>query len=107
MVASRLSNYCEAEGIFPKRHCGLPAERSTKDTLFVVRRLEELREARRISLYTYVLHYSPKSMRLRRPRAAAGSARTRRRKKGKILAVIRQFHEGMPARVFMDDGRHS
>ena len=37
MVASRLSNYCEAEGILPEEQCGFRPARSTVDTLFVVR----------------------------------------------------------------------
>ena len=51
MVASRLSNYCEAEGILPEEQCGFRPARSTADMLFVVRRPQELGRARRIPLY--------------------------------------------------------
>ena len=51
MVASRLSNYCEAKGILPERKCGFRQVRSTIDMLFVVRRLQELGRARKIPLY--------------------------------------------------------
>ena len=50
-LASRLSNYCETEGILPEEQCGFRPARSTVDTLFVVRRLQELGRPRRIPLY--------------------------------------------------------
>ena len=37
MVASRLSNYYEAEGILPEKQCGFRPVRSTVDMLCVVR----------------------------------------------------------------------
>ena len=51
MVASRLSNYCEAKGILPEEQCVFRPARSAIDTLFVVRRLQELGRARKIPLY--------------------------------------------------------
>ena len=51
MVASRLSNYCEAKGILPEEECGFRPPRSTIDMLFVVRRLQELGRPRKIPLY--------------------------------------------------------
>ena len=51
MVASRLSNYCEAKRILPEEQCGFRPARSTIDMLFVVRRLQELGRARKIPLY--------------------------------------------------------
>ena len=50
IVASRLSNYCEAKGISLQEQCGFRPARSTIDTLFV-RRLQELRRARKIPLF--------------------------------------------------------
>ena len=51
MVASRLSNYCEAKGILPEEQCGFRPVRSTIDMLFVALRLQELGRARKILLY--------------------------------------------------------
>ena len=51
MVAFRLSNDCEADGILPEEQCGFRPARLTVDILFVVRRLQELGRARRIPLY--------------------------------------------------------
>ena len=44
MVTSRLSNYCEAEGILPEEQCDFRPAQSAVD-MFVVRRLQELGRA--------------------------------------------------------------
>ena len=51
MVASRLSNYCEAKRILPDEQCGFRPARSTIDMLFAVRQLQELGRARKIPLF--------------------------------------------------------
>ena len=50
IVASRLSNYYEAEGVLPEEQCCFRPARSTIDMLFVVRRLQELGRVRKIPL---------------------------------------------------------
>ena len=40
VIAGRLSDYCERENILPEEQCGLRAQRSTVDMMFVVRRLQ-------------------------------------------------------------------
>ena len=42
VVAGRLSDYCEREGILPEEQCGFRPHRSTGDMMFVVQRLHEL-----------------------------------------------------------------
>ena len=42
IVATRLSHYCEREGILPEEQSGFRPRRSTLDMLFVVQRLHEL-----------------------------------------------------------------
>ena len=42
VIASRLMDYCEQEGILPEEQCGFRPPRSTVDMMFVVRRLQEL-----------------------------------------------------------------
>ena len=42
VIAGRLSDYCEREGILPEEQCGFRPHRSTVDMMFVVRRLQEL-----------------------------------------------------------------
>ena len=51
IVASCLSKYCEAGGILTEEQCGFRPARSTVDMLFVVRRLQELGQARKTPLY--------------------------------------------------------
>ena len=50
IVACRLSNYCETEGLRPEEQCDFRPARSTMDMLFVVRRLQELGRQREIPL---------------------------------------------------------
>ena len=42
VIAGRLSDCCEREGILPEEQCGFRPHRSTVDMMFVVRRLQEL-----------------------------------------------------------------
>ena len=42
VIAGRLSDYCQREGILPEEQCGFRPHRSTVDIMFVVRRLQEL-----------------------------------------------------------------
>lgn len=51
-VARRLSDYCEVKGIRPQEQGGIRSQHLTVDTIFVVRRLQELARAGRIPLYT-------------------------------------------------------
>ena len=43
VVASRLGAYCEAKGLLPDEQCGFRPDRPTKDIMFVVSRLQEVR----------------------------------------------------------------
>ena len=45
MVARRLSAYCEAKGLLPEEQCGFRPDQTTMDTMFVVRRLQEIGQA--------------------------------------------------------------
>ena len=51
MVASRLSNYCEAKRIPPEEQCGCRPPLSTIYMLFVMRRLQELGQTRTFPLH--------------------------------------------------------
>ena len=105
IVANRLSDYCEAHGILPEEQCGFRPERSTVDMLFVVRRLQELARRRRIPLYMCFVdlqkaYDSVDRELLWKVLARAGVPE-------EMIAVIRQFHDGMQAQVRMDDGELS
>ena len=105
IVVNRLSDYCEAHGILPDEQCGFRPERSTVDMLFVVRRLQELARRRRIPLYMCFVdlqkaYDSVDRELLWKVLARAGVSE-------EMIAVIRQFHDGMQAQVRMDDGELS
>ena len=104
MVASRLSNYCEAKRILPKEQCGFRPARSTI-TLFVVRRLQELGRARTIPLYMRFIDLQKAYDSVNRELLKIVLARFGAPQK--MLTVFRHLHEGMRARVRTDDGEHS
>ena len=106
IVANRLVNdYCEAHGVVPDERCGFRPERSPVDMLLVVRRLQELVRRRRIPLYMCFvdLHKAYESA----DRELLWKVLARARVPEEMIAVIRQFHDGMQARVRMDDGELS
>ena len=51
IIARRLSEYCERVRILPEEQSGFRRNRSTIDMMFVIRRLQELAQKKRISLY--------------------------------------------------------
>ena len=100
MVASRLSNYCEAKGILPEEQCGFRPAHSTIDMLFVVRRLQELGRARKIPLYMCFIDLQKAYDSVDRELLWVVLARFG---VPEVLTIIRQFHKGMRARVRTDD----
>ena len=51
VAARRLSAYCEAKGLLPEEQCGFRPDSSTTDMMFVVRRLQEVGQKARVSLF--------------------------------------------------------
>ena len=105
IVANRLSDFCEAQQILPEEQCGFRPARSTIDMLFVVRRLQELSRQRKTPLYMCFVglqkaYDSVDRELLWKVLARAGVPSV-------MIDVIRQFHDGMRARVRMDDGELS
>ena len=79
--------------------------RSTVDMLFVVHRLQELGRERKISLYMCFIDLQKAYDSV--DRELLWEVLTRFGVPAKILKVIRQFHDGMRARVRTDDGEYS
>ena len=104
MVASRLSNYYEAMRILPEEQCGFHPARSTIDMLLVVRRLQDLGRARKIPLYMCFIGLQKAYDSVDRELLWVVLARFG---VPEMITVIRQFHEGIRARVRTDDGDHS
>ena len=102
VIAGRLSDYCERENILPEKQCGFRTQRSTVDMMFVVRRLQELARKKDTPLYLCFLDltkaYDPVD------RTLLWDVLARFGVPPRMLAVIRQFHDGMQACVRLDDG---
>ena len=105
IVASRLSNYCEAEGILPEEQCGFRPARSAVEIVFVVHRLQELGGARKKTLYMCFIDLQKAYDSVDRELLWVVLARFGVPEN--MLTAIRWFHERMGARVRTDDGEHS
>ncbi|CAB1097412.1 unnamed protein product [Ectocarpus sp. CCAP 1310/34] len=100
IITNRLGAFCEAKNIIPEEQCGFRPGRSTVDMLFVVRRLQELGWRKKIPLYMCFVdlnkaYDSVDREMLWKVLARAGIP-------AKLIEVIRQFHDGMRARVRMN-----
>ena len=105
IVVNHLSDFFEAQQILPEEHCGFRPARSTIDVLFVVRRLQELGRQRKIPLYMCFVdlqkaYDSVDRELLRKVLTRAGVL-------SMMIDVVHQFHDGMRARVRIDDGELS
>ena len=101
VVARRLSAYYEAKGLLPEEQCGIQPDRSTADTMFVVRRLQEVGRKAGVSLHMCFID-------LQKPydtvnRTFLWQVLTRIGVPPQMIAVVRQFH-AMRACVRPDDG---
>ena len=101
VIAGRLSDYCERENILPEKQYGFRPQRSTVDMISVVRRLQEL--ARKdaplyMCFIDLTITYDSVDQTLLWDVLARFGVPPR------MLAVIRQSHDGMQACVRLDDG---
>ncbi|CAB1114327.1 unnamed protein product [Ectocarpus sp. CCAP 1310/34] len=105
IITNRPSAFCEANNILPEEQCGFRSGRSTVDMLFVVCRLQELGRRKKRPLYMCFVdlnkaYDSVDREMLWKVLARAGIP-------AKLIEVMRQFYDGMRARVRMDDGELS
>ena len=107
IVANRLSDYCEAHGILPDgQYVRLPTGTIHRRHAGVVRRLQELARRRRIPLYMCFVELQKAYDSVDREQLLWKVLARASDPEG-MIAVIRQFHDGMQARVRMDDGELS
>ena len=102
IVVNRLGDFCEEAGILPEEQCGFRPQRSTLDMMIVVRRLQELGRTSSTSLDIYFID-------LAKAYDSAGrvllwEVLARLRVPPRRIKIIRMFHDGMRARVQLDDG---
>ena len=102
VVARRLSAYCEAKGLLPEEQCGFRPDRSTTDMMFVVRRLQKVGRNAGVSLHMCFIHLQKAYDTV--DRTLLWQVLTRIGVPPQMIAVIRQFPDGMSACVRPDDG---
>ena len=102
MVARRLGAYREAKGLLPEEQCGFRPDRSTTDMMFVVRRLQEV--GRKAGMYLFMCFIDLQKACDTDDRTLLWQVLTRIGVPPQMIAVIRQFHDGMRACVRLDDG---
>ncbi|CAB1120250.1 unnamed protein product [Ectocarpus sp. CCAP 1310/34] len=105
VVATRLSHYCEREGILPEEQSGFRPHRSTLDMLFAIQRLHELARKKSTAVFACFVDLTKAYDSV--DRDLLWDVLRRFGVPPKMLAVIRHFHEGMRARVRTDDGQYS
>ena len=102
VVARKLSAYREAKGLLPEEQCGFRPDRSTTDMMFVVRRLQEIGRKAGVSLFMCFIDLQKAYDTV--DRTFLWKVLTRIGVPPQMIAVIRQFHDGMRACVRPDDG---
>ena len=102
VVARRLSAYCEAKGLLPEEQCGFRPDRSTTDMMFVVRRLQEVGRKAGVALHMCFIDLQKAYDTV--DRTLLWQVLIRIGVPSQMIALIRQFHDGMRACVRPDDG---
>ena len=101
IVANRLGDFCEEAGILHEEQCGFRPQRSTTDMMFVVRRLKELGRTSNTSLEICLIDLAKAYDSV--DRVLLREVLARFRVPPRMIKVIRMFHDGMRARVQLDD----
>ena len=101
IVANRLGDFCEEAGILPEEQCGFRPQRSTTDMMFVVRRLQELGRTSNTPLEICFIDLAKAYDSV--DRVLLWEVLARFGVPPRMIRVIRMFHDGMRARVQLDD----
>ena len=102
IVVNRLGDFCEEARILPEEQCGFRPQRSTRDMMFVVRRLQELGRTSNTSLDIYFIDLAKAYDSV--DRVLLWEVLARLGVPPRRIKIIRMFHDGMRARVQLDDG---
>ena len=101
IVANRLGDFCEEAGILLEEQCGFRPQHSTTDMMFVVRRLQELGRTSNTSLGICFIGLAKAYDSV--DRVPIWEVLARFGVPPRMIKVIRMFHDGMRARVQLDD----
>ena len=102
VVSKRHSYYCEVKGLLPEEQCGFRPDRSTTDMMFMVRWLQEIGRKAGVSLFMCFIDLQKAYDTV--DRTLLWLVLIRIGVPPQMIAVIRQFHDGMGACVRPDDG---
>ena len=102
MVARRLGAYCEAKELLPEEQCGFRPDRSTTGMMFVVRRMQKVGRKAGVSLFVCFIDLQKAYDTV--DRTLLWQVLTHIGVPPQMIAVIRQFHDGMRACMRRDDG---
>ena len=102
VIARRLSTYCQAKGLLPEEQCGFRPDRSTTNMMFVVRSLQNVGRKAGVSLFMCFIDLQKAYDTA--DRTLLWQVLTRIGVPPQMIAVIRQFHDGMRACMQPDDG---
>ena len=101
IIARRLSEYCERVGILPEDQSSFRPNRSTTDMMFVIRWLQELARKKRIPLYVCFIDLTKAYDFV--DRTLVWTVLARFGVPQITISVIRQFHDGTRACVWLDN----
>ena len=102
IVSNRRGDFCQEGGILPEEQCGFLPQRLIIDMMLVVRRLQKLGRASRISLDICFIDLTKAYDSV--DRALLWKVLVRFVFPPRTINAIRTFHDGAPARVQLDDG---
>ena len=105
IVANLLGDFCKEAGILLEEQCGFRPQRSTTEMMFVVRRLQELGRTSNTSLEICFIDLAKAYGSV--DRVLLWEVLARFGVPPRMIKVIRMFHDGMRARVQLDDGDFS
>ena len=100
-ISRHLSEYCERVGVLPEEKGSFGPNRSTTDMMFVILRLQELARKKRIPLYVCFIDLTNAYDSV--DRTLFWAVLTRTGVPQNMISAIRQFHDGMRARVRLHD----
>ena len=101
IIAHHLIEYRERVGIIPEEKRGSRPNRSTTNMMFVIRRLQELSRKKQIPLYVCFFDHTKAYEFV--DRTLLWTVFARFSVPQNMTSVTRQLHEGMRARVGLDD----
>ena len=104
ILLNRLNAYLDKAGIIPESQCGFMKERGTKDMIFTARQLQEKCQEQNVDLYMTFVDLTKAFDTVSRD--GLMKIMTKFGCSPRYIAMVRQFHDGMQARV-QNDGEYS